>query len=105
MAPGPVRVVRKNLLTWSPFTESNRRPSPYHGDALPTELKGLAATADGDELTVLSACRCLRLELMSVPGGRGARTAPPPTGRCAGYAVDALAQQVGVAIVAGVLVD
>ena len=25
---------------WSPFTESNRRPSPYHGDALPTELKG-----------------------------------------------------------------
>src|SRR4051794_28107675 len=24
----------------SPFTESNRRPSPYHGDALPTELKG-----------------------------------------------------------------
>ena len=27
-------------LTQSPFTESNRRPSPYHGDALPTELKG-----------------------------------------------------------------
>src|SRR5436190_7828849 len=26
----------------SPFTESNRRPSPYHGDALPTELKGPA---------------------------------------------------------------
>src|ERR1700712_2273872 len=26
--------------TSSPFTESNRRPSPYHGDALPTELKG-----------------------------------------------------------------
>ena len=24
----------------SPFTESNRRPSPYHGDALPSELKG-----------------------------------------------------------------
>jgi len=22
----------------SPLTESNRRPSPYHGDALPTEL-------------------------------------------------------------------
>src|SRR5690606_12058542 len=29
-------------LAWSPFTESNRRPSPYHGDALPTELKGRA---------------------------------------------------------------
>src|SRR6476620_4301391 len=27
----------------SPFTESNRRPSPYHGDALPTELKGQRA--------------------------------------------------------------
>src|SRR5579859_6679512 len=27
-------------LTWSPVTESNRRPSPYHGDALPTELTG-----------------------------------------------------------------
>src|SRR5512139_2384461 len=25
---------------WSPLTESNRRPSPYHGDALPTELRG-----------------------------------------------------------------
>src|SRR4051812_16446938 len=24
----------------SPLTESNRRPSPYHGDALPTELRG-----------------------------------------------------------------
>jgi hypothetical protein len=31
---------RKILLTWSPLTESNRRPSPYHGDALPTELRG-----------------------------------------------------------------
>ena len=27
-------------MTWSPVTESNRRPSPYHGDALPTELRG-----------------------------------------------------------------
>src|SRR3954447_20094148 len=26
----------------SPLTESNRRPSPYHGDALPTELRGRA---------------------------------------------------------------
>ena len=32
--------VRKASLTWSPVTESNRRPSPYHGDALPTELTG-----------------------------------------------------------------
>ena len=27
-------------MSWSPVTESNRRPSPYHGDALPTELTG-----------------------------------------------------------------
>src|SRR5580704_9292043 len=30
----------KGAATWSPLTESNRRPSPYHGDALPTELRG-----------------------------------------------------------------
>ena len=30
----------KNALDLSPVTESNRRPSPYHGDALPTELTG-----------------------------------------------------------------
>ncbi len=28
----------------SPVTESNRRPSPYHGDALPTELTGRVFT-------------------------------------------------------------
>ena len=31
-------------LSWSPVTESNRRPSPYHGDALPTELTGPVLT-------------------------------------------------------------
>src|SRR5262249_51524614 len=35
--PFPDRI---SPLTWSPLTESNRRPSPYHGDALPTELRG-----------------------------------------------------------------
>ena len=30
------------LRAGSPLTESNRRPSPYHGDALPTELRGPA---------------------------------------------------------------
>jgi hypothetical protein len=24
------------ILNWEPLTESNRRPSPYHGHALPT---------------------------------------------------------------------
>jgi hypothetical protein len=34
---------RKISVNWSPLTESNRRPSPYHGDALPTELMGHTA--------------------------------------------------------------
>src|SRR5213080_4187405 len=34
--------VRSHDPPWSPLTESNRRPSPYHGDALPTELRGPA---------------------------------------------------------------
>jgi len=29
--PWAVRTVRFNSLSWSPVTESNRRPSPYHG--------------------------------------------------------------------------
>src|SRR3954466_7134400 len=41
LAIGPVRSMLPCSCEWlSPFTESNRRPSPYHGDALPTELKG-----------------------------------------------------------------
>jgi len=31
MAPWAVRGVRFILLSWSLVTESNRRPSPYHG--------------------------------------------------------------------------
>src|SRR5262245_4427067 len=33
----------------SPNTESNRRPSPYHGDALPTELLGRLPNSRGPE--------------------------------------------------------
>jgi hypothetical protein len=33
-------VFEKHSQPASPLTESNRRPSPYHGDALPTELRG-----------------------------------------------------------------
>src|SRR5690606_12637837 len=36
---------RSALQQLSPLTESNRRPSPYHGDALPTELRGRATPA------------------------------------------------------------
>ena len=39
-APSHVRTVRFKPFYLSPLTESNRRPSPYHGDALPTELRG-----------------------------------------------------------------
>ena len=38
--PGTRFCIREMAITWSPLTESNRRPSPYHGDALPTELRG-----------------------------------------------------------------
>ena len=40
--PGTRFCIREMVITWSPLTESNRRPSPYHGDALPTELRGQA---------------------------------------------------------------
>src|SRR5690348_8503247 len=40
MSPQHSHSDRIRPLTWSPLTESNRRPSPYHGDALPTELRG-----------------------------------------------------------------
>ena len=46
------------VLTFgSPVTESNRRPSPYHGDALPTELTGLVART---EHSALGRCSCLQ---------------------------------------------
>src|SRR5438270_12822609 len=41
--PGDARSRRHGRAAdQSPNTESNRRPSPYHGDALPTELLGRA---------------------------------------------------------------
>jgi hypothetical protein len=49
--------VRNNALTRSPVTESNRRPSPYHGDALPTELTGQVFS-----------CHALGFGLVRVPG-------------------------------------
>src|SRR4051795_964945 len=52
------------VVVQSPFTESNRRPSPYHGDALPTELKGPAPRS------------CRRLYLTPSASPRGARREP-----------------------------
>ena len=42
-------------IVWSPLSESNRRPFPYHGNALPTELRGRlrrtgAANSSSDEM-------------------------------------------------------
>jgi D-alanyl-D-alanine carboxypeptidase (penicillin-binding protein 5/6) len=37
-----VRDVRRPALPLSPLPDSNRRPPPYHGGALPTELRGQA---------------------------------------------------------------
>src|SRR5689334_4679813 len=52
----------------SPLTESNRRPSPYHGDALPTELRGREPDED------------------SGPRGLGTNPLRPLPGRPAGAA-------------------
>src|SRR3954451_11397544 len=38
----PARLARLGRADQSPDRESNPRPSPYHGDALPTELSGPA---------------------------------------------------------------
>ena len=34
-------VSKKNQEGWCPHSDSNRRPLPYHGSALPAELYGL----------------------------------------------------------------
>ena len=43
-------------IKWSPLAESNCRPTPYHGVALPTELSGLKN--DGKAI-FLSCTKCL----------------------------------------------
>src|SRR5437588_5089588 len=63
-------------VAWSPLTESNRRPSPYHGDALPTELRGrggarlqrmnVVCLQGGNELT--DACRDMDRHLLERAG-------------------------------------
>ena len=32
--------LKQKIISWSPRPDSNRRPPPYHGGALPTELHG-----------------------------------------------------------------
>src|SRR4051812_49659554 len=68
----------------SPFTESNRRPSPYPGDALPTELKGRAPLRRRPHQ---AAVRALRppprprpTRITAPPGGPPPRLPPSPPG-------------------------
>ena len=66
-APGVCRQCckRHTPFCWpfgeSPLTDSNRRPPPYHGGALPTELRGRDVTGyQGPETAVLTRYRpCL----------------------------------------------
>ena len=41
----------------SPLTDSNRRPLPYHGSALPTELRGRSPTRLAEQRAPRPACR------------------------------------------------
>src|SRR5438105_14367695 len=43
----------------SPLTDSNRRPPPYHGGALPTELRGQAGKSSPDMVGAMRARRTL----------------------------------------------
>src|SRR3712207_4359854 len=86
LSTGPAAV----LLT-SPFTESNRRPSPYRGDALPTELKGrgsgagerLYQVAPRDRRTLPEPCRTTVTaagDVLERPSRRGPTRAEPGVG-------------------------
>jgi hypothetical protein len=71
---------RKTALNWSPLTESNRRPSPYHGDALPTELRGPV-------FSCLTCCFAAQVRYL----GRALRPLPDPwTSRAARWRVGEL---------------
>ncbi len=53
----------KARFSASPLTDSNRRPPPYHGGALPTELRGRGASVALVRRSGCAACRAVaRLE-------------------------------------------
>ena len=64
----------------SPLTDLNRRPLPYHGSALPTELRGRSPTslAEQARLPLRTAAGCVASG--TVPG---AADVPDPPGRAA----------------------
>src|SRR5947207_7647282 len=59
----------------SPLTESNRRPSPYHGDALPTELRGPHAISRVCPVSVHGPSRRVK---STSPKETGLRNGPQP---------------------------
>ena len=70
--------IRKAFMTWSPLTESNRRPSPYHGSPAGSVTAGrapdqhgrghrLAPASPGQALTS-SVCHSICHSLRSWPG-------------------------------------
>ena len=82
-----VRIVRKLPMTWSPVTESNRRPSPYHGHP-----SALTTSSDLQQLTILAAVSwpegsgsgwLSSPPIVPTPDGRGATdSATPAPGAC-----------------------
>src|SRR3982751_4834784 len=71
----------------SPLTESNRRPSPYHGDALPSELRGPALPTRETHPGKTTQPLCRSRSRLGVPRARSAsrnRAHPPhlATHRC-----------------------
>ena len=70
--------------SWSPVTESNRRPSPYHGDALPTELTGPIFTYLTWAFAILSRDAQAALRCTSLAPHRGQASRPITSGRASG---------------------
>src|SRR5262245_3429469 len=54
-----VRRVRRPVPA-SPLADSNRRPLPYHGSALPTELRGQGPESLADQVGAIIVGSCAR---------------------------------------------
>lgn len=55
------------LPSWSPLSESNRRPTPYHGVALPTELRGRGSHRPSSHASVNPLSNDRRIRASSQP--------------------------------------
>ncbi len=73
--PAPKRPRTKE---WSPLTESNCRPFPYHGNALPTELRGRGDKVSACDLVDPRALPAKPKERLTRPRGHTQIRRPPP---------------------------